>query len=99
VLVKNQSDVAVRIPGCGPALEYETQVGSWTVVAETLCALGAGDAREIPPMSERQWRQTIGAVARSATVPPGRVRLLFRYAAVGQIGALDEARSAPFELK
>jgi hypothetical protein len=40
--------------------------------------------------------------ARSATTSPGRVRLLFRYHAVDAVdpvGALDEARSAPFELK
>lgn len=98
VLVKNQSDVAVQIPGCGPALERETQAGSWPIVVEMLCALGAGDAIELPPMSERQWRQTIAA-SRSDGISPGRYRLMFRYAAAGQVGSLDEARSVPFELK
>lgn len=99
VVVKNQSNVAARIPGCGPALEVESPAGTWTVVAEMLCALGAGDAIELSPMGERYWRPTIVMASRSATVSPGRVRLLFRYHAVGQVGALDEARSAPFELK
>jgi len=98
VLVKNESDVAVEIPGCGPALEHESQAGSWPIVAEMLCALGAGDAIELPPRSERQWRQTI-ATSRSDALSPGRYRLMFRYAATGQVGPLDEARSAPFDLK
>ena len=99
VVVKNQSNVAARIPGCGPALEVESPAGGWTVVAEMLCALGAGDAIELPPMGERQWRPTIVMGSRSATTSPGRVRLLFRYHAVDPVGPLDEARSAPFELK
>jgi hypothetical protein len=98
VLVKNESDVAVQMPGCGPAVERESQAGSWPIVAEMLCALGAGDAIELPPRSERQWRQTIAA-SRSDALAPGRYRLMFRYAATGQVGPLDEARSAPFELK
>ncbi len=98
VLVRNQSDVAVRLVGCGPALERESQRGSWPIVTEMLCALGAGDAIELAPRSERQWRQTIAA-SRSDTMSPGRYRLMFRYAAVGQVGLADEARSAPFELR
>jgi hypothetical protein len=98
ILVKNESDVAVQIPGCGPVLERESQPGSWTIVAQMLCALGAGDAIELSPRSERQWRQMIAA-SRSDPLSPGRYRLMFRYAAAGQAGALDEARSAPFELK
>ena len=102
VLLTNPSDVVVRIPGCGPALEQETRLGGWVVVTEKLCALGAGDAIELPPMTERRSSETLfttyaRAAAQAAT--PGRYRLLYRFATVGQVGALNEARSEPFELK
>lgn len=103
VLLKNPSDVVVRIPGCGPALEQETQLGGWVVVSEKLCALGAGDAIELPPMSERRSSETLittyARAAASQAATPGRYRLLYRFGAVGQVGALDSARSEPFELK
>jgi len=103
VLLANPSDVVVRLPGCGPALEQETQAGSWTVVTEKMCALGAGDAIELSPKSERRSSETIiTTYARSSfsgAASPGRYRLLYRFAAVGQVGTLDEARSEPFELK
>ena len=103
VLLRNPSDVVVRMPGCGPALEQETQLGTWTVVAEKLCALGAGDFLELPPGSERRSSETlITSYARSSwsgAAAGGRFRLLYRFAAVGQVGTLDEARSEPFELK
>ena len=103
VLLANPSDVVVRLPGCGPALEQETQLGGWTVVSEKMCALGAGDAIELPPRSERRSSETIITTdARSSfsgAAAPGHYRLLYRFAAAGQVGALDEARSEPFELK
>jgi hypothetical protein len=30
---------------------------------------------------------------------PGRFRLLYRFATIGQMGAFDEARSRPFQLQ
>ena len=103
VLLTNPSDVVVRIPGCGPAVEQETQLGGWIVVAEKLCALGAGDAIELPPRSERRSSETIiTTYARSSfsgAASPGRYRLLYRFTETGQAGPLDEARSIPFELK
>ena len=102
VLLTNASTVIVRIPGCGPALEQETSAGSWIVVAEKMCALGAGDAIELPPSSERRSSETlVTTYARSSFsgAAVGRYRLLYRFAAAGQVGALDEARSAAFELK
>jgi hypothetical protein len=102
VLLTNPSDIVVRIPGCGPALEQETQSGSWIVVAEKMCALGAGDAIDLSPKSERRTSETILTMyARSSFsgAAIGRYRLLYRFTAVGQVGTLDEARSEPFELK
>ena len=103
VLLTNPSDVVVRIPGCGPAVEQETPSGGWIVVAEKLCALGAGDAIELSPKSERRSSETIiTTYARSSfsgAASPGRYRLLYRFTEAGQVGTLDEARSAPFELK
>jgi hypothetical protein len=103
VLLANPSDVLVRIPGCGPALEQETLLGGWTIVSEKMCALGAGDAIELPPRSERRSSETIiTTYARSSfsgAASLGRYRLLYRFAPVGQVGPLDEARSEPFELK
>ena len=103
VLLRNPSDVVVRMPGCGPALEQETQLGTWTVVAEKMCALGGGDFVELAPGSERRSNETlVTTYARSSwsgAAAGGRFRLLYRFAAVGQAGTLDEARSEPFELK
>jgi hypothetical protein len=102
VVLTNRSNVVVRIPGCGPALEQETQSG-WIVVAEKMCALGAGDAIELSPKSERRSSETIITMyARSSfsgAASVGRYRLLYRFAPVGQAETLDEARSEPFELK
>ena len=74
----------------GPQLEQETQSGSWIVVAEKLCALGAGDAIELSPMSERRTSETIiTTYARSSfsgAASPGRYRLLYRFAETGQVG-------------
>jgi hypothetical protein len=103
VLLANPSDVAVRLPGCGPALEQETQLGGWIVVAEKFCALGAADAVELQPWTQRRTTETLittyARAAASAAATPGRFRLLYRWTAVGQVGALEEARSEPFELK
>jgi hypothetical protein len=99
VLLKNQSDVAVKIPGCGPTLERESPTGEWTAAARMICALGAGDDRELPPMGERQFRETIFTGSSSDGMFPGRFRLMYYYAAAAQAGKADEARSAPLELK
>ena len=102
VRLTNASDVVVSIPGCGPALEQETPLGGWVVVTQMMCALGAGDAVELAPRSERRSRESIALYPRSTATEartPGRFRLLYRFTAVGQVGTLDEARSEPFELK
>ena len=102
VRLANTSDVVVRLPGCGPALEQERPLGEWIIVTQMMCALGAGDAIELSPKSERRSSQTFTLYPRSTASEartPGRFRLLYRFAAVGQVGAFDEARSAPFELK
>jgi len=98
VLVKNQSDAAAELDSCGPEVEYETPTGQW--VADTqMCSLQAGARIQLPPRSERQWRETHIPPSRSATGMPVRVRLLYRYFTVGVAGDADEVRSEPIELK
>ena len=103
VALANESDVVVSLPGCGPVVEQETPQGGWIAVAQMMCALGAGDAIELAPRSERRSSQTITLYPRSTATEartPGRFRLLYRFTAEGQAGGvLDEARSDPFELK
>lgn len=99
VRIRNESDVVVQIPGCGPTLERESPTGEWIAMSRMICALGAGDLRELPPMSERIVHESVTAGSSSESTFPGRFRLMYLYAAAGQSGRADEARSAPFELK
>jgi hypothetical protein len=94
IVLKNQSDVGVKVDPCGPALEHESQAGGWSSLWEPMCI--EGSMIELPPKGERQLRQTSFRVT---TFPPERVRMLFRYWAVGQTGQADEARSGPIELR
>jgi hypothetical protein len=99
VVVRNESDVAAQLNPCGPELEYESSAGEWIADASRMCALGGGGAIELPPRSERQWRETLVPPPQTATGSPARVRLLFLYFTVGVAGTADEARSGPIELR
>ncbi|HEX7977980.1 MAG TPA: hypothetical protein VF461_05220 [Gemmatimonadaceae bacterium] len=99
VVVRNESDVAAEIAPCGPQLEYESPAGEWIADASRMCALGGGGTIELPPRSERQWRETLVPPPLTVTGSPAHVRLLYWYATVGVSGLADEARSGPIELK
>ena len=100
VLLRNQSTVAsAEYLQCGPALERESQPGTWTRDVEPMCALEGTNPIVVPPLGEVQLHSTIFGGYPVTTVAPGRFRLLYRYFTTGVAGTADEARSAPFELK
>jgi hypothetical protein len=102
VTLENASSYTVRVYSCVATLEHETPTG-WSTAAEPFCSLTAPGYRELPPSSRQTVRESIMAslsgnagLGMVGGVLAGRYRLLYRYAAVGNEGPLDEARSAPF---
>lgn len=102
VTLENPSSYAVRVYSCVATLEHETPTG-WSTAVEPFCSLSGPGYRELPPSSQQNVRESImlalsGNVGTEleGRVLAGRYRLMYRYAAVGDEGPMDEARSAPF---
>jgi hypothetical protein len=104
VTLRNPSAYTVAVFSCGATAERETPNG-WVTALEPVCALSNGVIIELPPSGERTVTEHInGALSGNAApefasgVLAGRYRFLYRYAALGDAGAMDEARSAPFDV-
>jgi hypothetical protein len=104
VTLENPSSSTVRVYSCGPTIERDTPAG-WTTAVEPFCDLSSSSTSvlELPPSAQRTLNAVIHSVGSGEGrteirdgMLVGRYRLMYRYAAVEDVGRMDEARSAPF---
>jgi hypothetical protein len=104
VTLRNPTSFTVRVYSCAPTAERETASG-WQVALEPICAMIGPDYIEMLPGSARTQKTVITGAVTGAGGPAflggvlaGHYRLLYRYLVVGDVGLMDEARSAPFDV-
>lgn len=104
VTLRNPSDVAVRVEGCGPLAEREVTPQQWETALSPFCDL-ISSALEVPAHSEIVRSAVVVGSLSSAAGPMfldgvlgGRYRLVYFYSVSGFAGSLPQARSAPFDV-
>lgn len=104
VTLRNPSDVAMRVVGCGPLAEREVAPQQWETALSPFCDL-LGPVLEIPAHGEIVRETMVSGSLSSAAGPMflggvlgGRYRLVYYYAVAGFAGNMPQARSVPFDV-
>ena len=100
-VLRNTTQLAVRVNACGPDVEREVRLGEWETVLRRYCTmqLDLSDI-EVPAMSELSvgWAAWAPLAGTGADLT-GRYRLVYRYRVDGYLDDPEEARSAPFDVE
>jgi hypothetical protein len=104
VTLRNPTAWTIRVYSCAPTAERETSSG-WQIALEPMCTLeGPGYVEMLPGSEQTRRAEILGALSGPGGPAflggelTGRYRLMYRYAVVGDVGKMDEARSAPFDV-